>query len=601
MKKTILFFLSVFMLTGLFSQEKDFNSNDWIITAGWNAVDIRTPDSFGEIMKDYVGTSDFNMLAFPSKLTVERSLNNHFSMQLGASVSKIKKGFDWDKGDPESDISFFAVDGKFKYYLGGRSGMIDPFLETGIGITKYDDYSMFNFKAGWGLNFWFSNNWGATLASSYNHNSQNSSNDYFQHLLGLSYRFTSPSDDKAYSNALLFVSSKWMVSAGFNFLDVRTPDDLKDILQDYFNGDIRDVNTAGTPIRVSVERKLNDIFGLQIGASMGKFEKPFGYNIGDQLLDEKYFNVDARINYHVNDIIGQTAWFDPFVNVGLGYSVLGENNDVKVNAGYGVNLWVLESMGVKLESSYNHGFNSNGTDFFQHSAGLVYRFGSKEVDSDGDGIVDSKDECPEVYGVASRNGCPEPTDVKPVVEVADRDGDGVLDKDDNCPTTKGPKANNGCPWPDSDGDGVLDKDDKCVSEVGPASNNGCPEVEEVVEVVEKDCTPYINEINKTVVYFDFDKSNIKSSEAAKLDRVVELINKIDCPNTSTEITIVSGYTDPVGGNTYNDALSLRRAKAVRNYLQSKGVSHVTEQGYGEKDLVSYENNALNRRVEIKVK
>ena len=62
------------------------------------------------------------------------------------------------------------------------------------------------------------------------------------------------------------------------------------------------------------------------------------------------------------------------------------------------------------------------------------------------------------------NGCP------------DTDGDGVADPDDECPNEAGPAANNGCPWPDRDGDGVPDKDDQCPDVAGTVANNGCPEI-----------------------------------------------------------------------------------------------------------------------------
>ena len=65
-------------------------------------------------------------------------------------------------------------------------------------------------------------------------------------------------------------------------------------------------------------------------------------------------------------------------------------------------------------------------------------------DTDGDGIPDPQDDCPEEAGPAENNGCP------------DTDGDGVLDKDDACPDVAGPKTNAGCPFKDTDGDGVID-------------------------------------------------------------------------------------------------------------------------------------------------
>lgn len=59
----------------------------------------------------------------------------------------------------------------------------------------------------------------------------------------------------------------------------------------------------------------------------------------------------------------------------------------------------------------------------------------------------------------------------------DTDGDGVPNGTDQCPNEPGPAGNNGCPVTppaDTDGDGVPDADDQCVSEPGPVENGGCP-------------------------------------------------------------------------------------------------------------------------------
>ena len=55
----------------------------------------------------------------------------------------------------------------------------------------------------------------------------------------------------------------------------------------------------------------------------------------------------------------------------------------------------------------------------------------------------------------------------------DSDGDGIADKKDNCPNTAGLKAFGGCP--DSDGDGIMDSADACPLAAGPAGSQGCPE------------------------------------------------------------------------------------------------------------------------------
>jgi len=88
-----------------------------------------------------------------------------------------------------------------------------------------------------------------------------------------------------------------------------------------------------------------------------------------------------------------------------------------------------------------------------------------EIDTDNDGILDKDDDCPEVPGIDSLNGCPE----------IDSDNDGILDKDDDCPEVPGIASLNGCPEIDTDNDGILDKDDDCPGVPGIASLNGCPE------------------------------------------------------------------------------------------------------------------------------
>ncbi len=82
-------------------------------------------------------------------------------------------------------------------------------------------------------------------------------------------------------------------------------------------------------------------------------------------------------------------------------------------------------------------------------------------DEDGDGLSDSIDKCPKLFGVKELFGCP------------DIDKDGISDIDDKCPNTYGTKINNGCPEIDSDSDGIVDNLDKCPFEFGTVY--GCPD------------------------------------------------------------------------------------------------------------------------------
>ena len=73
-----------------------------------------------------------------------------------------------------------------------------------------------------------------------------------------------------------------------------------------------------------------------------------------------------------------------------------------------------------------------------------------------------------------------------------------------------------------------------------------------------------------------------------------------------EVIIAVGHTDAVGGDAYNQKLSIRRSEAVKAYLVSKGIekNRVYTEGKGEKQPVAdnktSEGRAKNRRVEIEV-
>jgi OOP family OmpA-OmpF porin len=73
-----------------------------------------------------------------------------------------------------------------------------------------------------------------------------------------------------------------------------------------------------------------------------------------------------------------------------------------------------------------------------------------------------------------------------------------------------------------------------------------------------------------------------------------------------EVIIAVGHTDSIGGDAYNQKLSVRRADAVKNYLVDKGIekNRVYTEGKGEKQPVAdnktAEGRAKNRRVEIEV-
>lgn len=170
--------------------------------------------------------------------------------------------------------------------------------------------------------------------------------------------------------------------------------------------------------------------------------------------------------------------------------------------------------------------------------------------------------------------------------IDDQDGDGVRDADDKCPFTPEGVAvdSDGCAT-DGDGDGVPDYLDKC-----PETPLGT--------VVDTDgCARILVTLQN--VHFAFDSAQLTSEAKSILDAAVSRINA----NPSDTIS-VEGHTDSTGSDAYNSQLSQRRARAVAEYLASKGVSasRLKTIGKGENDPIASndtrDGRARNRRVEI---
>ena len=372
-------------------------------------------------------------------------------------------------------------------------------------------------------------------------------------------------------------NSKWAIGFGINAVDIRTPHQFGDFLKDW--GGTKDLNILPAVTKLSVARYIGAGFSAEIEGSLNKIKEGFdGYS-----EDKSFWNANLQAKYALRRLFTtESGWFDPYIKVGGGYTAYESRFDdkeggFKALAGGGINFWFTDHLGVNLQTGYHHGFQKNGTDYFQHSAGIVIKFGSKDTDKDG--IPDNKDACPEVAGLKEFNGCP------------DTDGDGIADKDDKCPDVAGPAENAGCPWPDTDGDGVLDKDDLCPEVAGPASNKGCPEPDEKEQ-------KQLNQYAKTIL-FDTGKATIKFQSAEVLNQIINVLKKY--PNSRFRI---EGHTDSTGKKAKNMILSQNRADAVKVYLIQGGIDagRLESQGFGpEKPIASNKNKKgreLNRRVEI---
>lgn len=196
---------------------------------------------------------------------------------------------------------------------------------------------------------------------------------------------------------------------------------------------------------------------------------------------------------------------------------------------------------------------------------------------------------------------------KPVeTPVGDADGDGVPDNVDLCPgTPKGVKVDaKGCPL-DSDGDGVPDGLDQC-----PGTPPG-------VAVDDKGCPTTLGsgrfkitgsgaDLRFEDVHFEFDKSELSDYGKEMLDDAASVILEVSKRYPGLKVDI-SGHTDSVGTEGYNQGLSERRANTVKNYLERKGIpaSRLNIYAYGESKPTAtndtVEGRAQNRRAETRTR
>ena len=427
-------------------------------------------------------------------------------------------------------------------------------------------------------------------------------------------------------------NNPWQISFGVNAVDIYpVGEDAPQggYFDEYFNA-ADHYNILPALSTISVSKYLNDNFSLAIGGSINKIDK-----IGDASADDlSYYAVDGTVKYSFADALNSKK-LEPVLGVGGGYTWVDDIGAGTLNGSLGLNFWFTENIALALQSTYKHSFEDYLPKHFQHSVGLSVNFGGTDTDgdgiydnndacpeefgleafngcpdSDGDGIEDSKDDCPNVAGKAEFNGCPDsdgdgvvdksddcPTvaGLKSLAGCPDADADGVTDAKDKCPKEAGPSANDGCPWADTDKDGVLDKDDKCPNEAGTVANNGCPEEAPTPAVMKT-----LNDYAKTIL-FDSGKSSIKAQSNAVLESITAILKEYPQSKFS-----IDGHTDSVGSKALNQNLSESRASAVMTYLIESGIdsSRLTNKGYGEDSPI--DTNATragrknNRRVEVRL-
>ena len=326
---------------------------------------------------------------------------------------------------------------------------------------------------------------------------------------------------------------------------------LSERLSAEVNGDFEDFPVGG---QIFVGWMFNQYWGLEArwsdsgdGDSDFKLDGGEGGNIGDIEIALDGWTIYAVGNWPVAprwDIFGKIGYTDQTGD--FDYDIDGSGNrwsddDNGFAAALGARWRFARHWAATLEGEYlGVNFDDAIKEPWRVGLNVEYWFGGKERAVP---VAAAPVAAPVV-------AAPPPPPAAPVC--ADEDGDGVCGPADLCPDT--PRG----------------------EKVGP---NGCS----------CDVTRQLT--------FGFDSAKLSAGDKAILDEMAETLTRLNFVEG-----VIEGYTDSVGAESYNLALSQRRAQAAADYLQSKGIaaSRMKVIGRGEADPIgdnsTAEGRAQNRRV-----
>jgi OmpA-OmpF porin, OOP family len=430
---------------------------------------------------------------------------------------------------------------------------------------------------------------------------------------------------------------------------------------------------------LSFSQYLNPSFNLVEMATYNRLQYQNVPKTEGVTADFTTLNANLRYKFNNGYIFKENAAIAPFLTAGLGATYLNskvstgnpENTDrisngvIKgnLNAGAGILFQFNDRVGLEFANTIQmplydawDGVSKGQNDvYLQHSLGLIFNL-KKPLDTDGDGVQDRKDKCPDTpKGVtvdskgcpmdADKDGVPDYLDNCPTVPgfvgmngCPDRDNDGVADQLDKCPDVPGPARFDGCP--DTDGDGIQDSEDNCPNVKGLDTFKGCPDTDgDGVEDSQDKCqdTPKGVKVDAAGCTADTDGDGVIDTEDACPNIAGAAENK-GCPEIKPEVKqlfqkalqgiqfesgravikavsfpimdaitkvmqenptykmYIGGHTDDIGDDAMNMTLSQNRADAVANYLIAKGVDplRISAKGFGESVPVDTNKSSAGR-------
>lgn len=168
-----------------------------------------------------------------------------------------------------------------------------------------------------------------------------------------------------------FKKTPWTFNLGGHVVD----DDGKPF-NDLFNA-AGSWNFLPYPTRIAIDGYFKKGWSFQGEFCYTQYKS--GKNINGEIINSTYtfFSADAHVKYDLNEIFGDTHWFDPYISGGYGYTLrtaAKNHNSVNANLGFGFNIWIYQNLGFNANTMAKFSMIEGTSNYLHHSIGIVYRF-----------------------------------------------------------------------------------------------------------------------------------------------------------------------------------------------------------------------------------
>jgi len=213
MKNLSRLLLAMLLVLGFSNTYAQDENNPWAISFGVNAVDVYPVGEDvpqGDYFDEYFNVEDhWNILPSLSSISVSKYISDGFTVGVTGSINKITKWGQFGNDEPSvrvADLSYYGIDGTVKYSFSEllKCKTFEPFIGVGGGYTwigqgEYNTFSTNNGSSNdvgagtingtLGFNYWFSENVGLSISSTYKHSFEEYLTKHFQHYAGITVKF----------------------------------------------------------------------------------------------------------------------------------------------------------------------------------------------------------------------------------------------------------------------------------------------------------------------------------------------------------------------------------------------------------------------------